>query len=412
MTSETSHALLVEPVPDTPPESFRSDIRQWLAENCPVSMRSPAREQDFVWGGRRATYPSDDARLWLNNMVGKGWIAPTWPVRYGGAGLTLEQARILAEELRAINARAPLMSYGLTMLGPALLECASEEQKLRFLPPIVRGEIRWCQGYSEPNAGSDLANVQLAAEDRGDHYLLNGSKIWTSYADLADWIFCLVRTDRNVPKQQGISFLLVDLTSHGVSTRPIELISGASAFCQTFFEAVVVPKENRIGTENSGWKVAKELLRHERNMVSQIGGASALGGRGRRLHELAKHYVGETDGKIVDPVLRNRIARHNMNDRALQMTMARVAEENAAGERGPDLSSMFKYYGTEQNQRKYELMIEIMGMSALGWEGAGFDDSELRVTRQWLRSKANTIEGGTSEIQLNIIAKRVMRLPE
>lgn len=393
-------------------EAFRSEVRAWLADNCPPSMRSPARENEQVWGGRNAVYPSDDARLWLERMVGRGWTCPTWPVEYGGAGLDARQNRVLQQELRAINARAPLMSYGATMLGPAMLECANEEQKREHLPRIARGEIRWCQGYSEPNAGSDLANVQTFAEDRGDHYLVNGSKIWTSQAHLADWIFCLVRTDRSVAKQQGISFLLIDLASPGVTVTPITLISGASVFCQTFFDNVEVPKINRIGEENAGWPVAKRLLRHERNMVSGIGGASALGGRGRRLHELAKRSVGEVDGRIADPVLRDRVTAHNMNDSAFQLTLARAAEQARAGEPGPDLSSMFKYYGTEQNQRKYELMLEIMGMSALGWSGDSFDEAELKTARQWLRSKANSIEGGTSEIQLNIIAKRVLNLPD
>jgi alkylation response protein AidB-like acyl-CoA dehydrogenase len=392
--------------------AFREDVRDWLAANCPASMRSPATEADFVWGGRRPTYPSEDARLWLERMAGKGWTCPTWPRPYGGAGLSAEENKVLQQELRAINARAPFMSYGATMLGPALLEFGSEAQKLEHLPPIARGEIRWCQGYSEPGAGSDLANIQTFAERQGDHYVVQGSKIWTSYANLSDWIFCLVRTDRDGPKQQGISFLLIDLASEGVTTRPIDLISGASAFCQTFFDAVRVPVANRVGAENAGWPIAKRLLHHERNMVAGIGGASALGGRGRRLHELAKQYVGVEDGRIADPVLRDRIARHEMNDRAFQLTMARAAEEHRAGVAGADLSSMFKYYGTEQNQRKYELMLDSMGLAGLGWDGDAFDDKELRVTRQWLRSKANTIEGGTSEIQLNIIAKRVLGLPD
>lgn len=396
----------------SPVEDFRSEVRSWLEANCPASMRVPAREDELVWGGRRATFPNEDARLWLQRMAERGWTAPTWPVEYGGGGLSADENRILQQELRAINARPALMSYGLTMLGPAMIECASEEQKREHLPRIARGEIRWCQGYSEPNAGSDLASVQAFAEDRGDHYLVNGSKIWTSQAHLADWIFCLVRTDRAAPKHQGISFLLIDLASPGVTVRPIELISGSSVFCQTFFDNVEVPISNRIGEVNAGWAVAKRLLRHERNMVSAIGGASALGGRGRRVHEMAKAYAGERDGRIADPVLRDRIAAHNMNDKAFQLTLARAAEEARAKEAQADLSSMFKYYGTEQNQRKYELMLSVAGLAGLGWSGDAFGESELRITRQWLRSKANTIEGGTSEIQLNIIAKRVLGLPD
>ena len=393
-------------------EQFCQEVREWLQENCPQSMRSPAKESEFVWGGRRAEFPCEDARTWLHRMAGKGWTCPTWPEAYGGAGLTAEQDKILQQELRAIHARPALMSYGITMLGPALLECGSEAQKLEHLPRIARGEIRWCQGYSEPNAGSDLASLQTFAEDQGDNYCVNGSKIWTSQADESDWIFCLVRTDREAPKHAGISFLLIDLDSPGVSVRPIEMISGASPFCQTFFDNVLVPKRNRVGEENEGWTVAKRLLVHERKMVSGIGGSSAHGSRGRRLHQLAKTYSGEDGTKIADPVLRDKIALHNMNNRAFQLTLARAADEARAGMSAPDLSSMFKYYGTEQNKRKYELMLEIMGMAALGWGEPGFDERELRTTRQWLRSKANSIEGGTTEIQLNIIAKRVLGLPD
>lgn len=392
--------------------AFRAEVRSWLEENCPAAMRTPAREQDLVWGGRNAHFPNEEARQWLSAMAGRGWTCPTWPTRFGGGGLNPARNKILQQELRAINARPALMSYGATMLGPAMIESASEEQLLEHLPPIVRGEIRWCQGYSEPGAGSDLASVQTFAEDRGDHYRVNGSKIWTSQANLSDWIFCLVRTDRDAPKHAGISFLLIDLASPGVTIRPIELINGTSVFCQTFFDNVDVPKRNRVGDENAGWAVAKKLLRHERNMVSGIGGSSEHGGRGRRLHELARHYIGKENGRISDPVIRDRIAAHNMNDKAFQLTLARASEEARAGEGGADLSSMLKFYGTEQNQRKYELMLEVMGLCGLGWGGEAFEEKELRTTRQWLRSKANSIEGGTSEIQLNIIAKRTLHLPD
>lgn len=393
-------------------EDFRQEVRTWLESHCPESMRSPPREDEFVWGGRRASFKNPDSKLWLDRMAAKGWTCPTWPEAYGGAGLSQEQNKILQQELRAINARAPLMSYGASMLGPALLEFGDEAQKHEHLPKIARGEIRWCQGYSEPNAGSDLASLQTFAADRGDHYCVNGSKIWTSQANLSDWIFCLVRTDREAPKHVGISFLLIDLETPGIEIKPIELISGASQFCQTFFDDVRVPKHNRVGEENAGWTIAKRLLTHERNMVSAIGGSTALGSRGRRLHEIAKTYAGHSNGRISDPVLRDKVAKHNMNDRAFQLTLARAADEAKAGVSRTDLSSMFKYYGTEQNKRKYELMLEAMGMAALGWTEPGFSEKELRTTRQWLRSKANSIEGGTTEIQLNIIAKRVLGLPD
>lgn len=396
-------------------DAFRDEVKTWLEANCPPSMRTRMPENETVWGGRNAVFPSEDARKWLEAMASKGWTAPTWPKAYGGGGLSQDQNTVLQQELRHLGARLPLASFGIWMLGPALLEFASEEQKRRFIPPIVRGEIRWCQGYSEPGSGSDLASLQTKAEDKGDHFLVNGSKIWTSYADKADWIFCLVRTDFETPKHQGISFLLFDMASKGVSTSPIRLISGNSPFCQTFFSDVEVPRGNLIGELNGGWTIAKRLLQHERNMISNMGGNSALGGSKRSLGDMARPYVGETnDGQLADPVLRNRIANHEINDKAFQLTLRRAQEEAQAGalHTSAHLSSLFKYYGSEQNKRKYELLLSIMGTKALGWEGSGFTENELRTTRSWLRSKANSIEGGTSEIQLNVIAKRVLELPD
>jgi len=393
-------------------DDFRAEVRSWLEDNCPASMRTPTPEGETIWGGRRERFVNPDSKVWLERMAERGWTAPTWPAAYGGGGLNANEDRVLAEELRRINARPALQSFGIWMLGPALLEFASEEQKLEHLPKIVRGEIRWCQGYSEPGHGSDLAGLQTKAEDKGDYYLVNGSKIWTSYADEADWIFCLVRTNMNVPKHEGISFLLFDMESPGVSTSPIELISGSSPFCQTFFDDVKVPKRNLVGELNKGWTIAKRLLQHERQMVAGIGGMSALGGTGRKLEDVAKEYVGEDNGRIRDPVLRATITEHRINDRAFQLTMARGGEEAKAGTSDGNLASMFKYFGTEQNKRKYELMLASMGTLGVGWEGDSFSERERNTTRQWLRSKANSIEGGTSEVQLNVIAKRVLGLPD
>jgi alkylation response protein AidB-like acyl-CoA dehydrogenase len=375
-------------------------------------MRTSTPEGETVWGGRREQFINPDSRVWLERMAERGWTAPTWPTAYAGGGLTSEENRVLQEELRNINARPALQSFGIWMLGPALLEFASEEQKLEYLPKIIRGEIRWCQGYSEPSYGSDLAGLQTRAEDKGDYYLVNGAKIWTSFADEADWIFCLVRTNPDVPKHEGISFLLFDMASEGVSTSPIELISGSSPFCQTFFDDVKVPKANLVGELNNGWTIAKRLLQHERQMVAGIGGVSALGGTGRRLEDVAKRYVGEAEGRIADNALRSGITEHRINDRAFQLTMARSAEEARTGASNGHLASMLKYFGTEQNKRKYELMLESMGSLGLGWGGDAFSDRELTTTKQWLRSKANSIEGGTSEVQLNVIAKRVLGLPD
>jgi len=392
--------------------AFRSEVQSWLADNCPASMRIATPEEEVIWGGRKQTWVNPESKVWMERMAERGWTVPHWPTEFGGGGLSPDENKILQQELERISARSPLQSFGIWMLGPALLEFASEEQKKHYLPPITRGEIRWCQGYSEPNFGSDLAGLQTKAEDKGDHYLVNGSKIWTSYADEADWIFCLVRTNADVPKHEGISFLLFDMESEGVSTSPIKLISGFSPFCQTFFDNVKVPKTQLVGELNKGWTIAKRLLQHERQMISGIGGNSALGGSGSKLSDLAKQYAGESDGRIAHQQIRDDVVEHGINDRAFQLTLARSGEEAKAGQQNASVASIFKYYGTEQNKRKFERMLEIMGTLSVGWEGHSFTEREIGVTRQWLRSKANSIEGGTSEVQLNVIAKRVLGLPD
>jgi len=391
-------------------EKFREETRAWLEENCPASMRTPMPEEETPWGGRNATWKNPDSKVWMERMASKGWTAPTWPAEYGGGGLSKEEHKVLQQEMRRINARSPLSSFGLWMLGPALLEFATEEQKKKFLPPIIKGEIRWCQGYSEPGAGSDLAGLQTKAEDKGDHFLVNGQKIWTSYANHADWIFCLVRTDPTT-KHEGISFLLIDMDDPGVETRPITMISGASPFCETFLTDVKVPKENLVGELNKGWTIAKRLLQHEREMISGMGLGGGRGGGIAALEDMAKDYIGAEDGKIASASLREKIARQKMDGRAFALTMQRSAEEAKAGQGPGAASSIFKYYGTELNKRRYELILEVLGTQGLGWEGDGFTPEELTTTRSWLRTKGNSIEGGTTEVQLNVVAKRVLGLP-
>ncbi|CAN0196263.1 unnamed protein product, partial [Discosporangium mesarthrocarpum] len=397
-------------------QDFRDNTRAWLEENCPQSMRTTMVADEIVWGGRQASFTNPDSKVWLERMAARGWTCPTWPAEYGGGGLSKDEAVILQQELQRINARPALTSFGISMLGPVLLEYGSHEQKAEHIPKIVRGEIRWCQGYSEPGSGSDLASLSTRAELQGDHYLINGSKVWTSYADQADWIFCLVRTDFDVPKHAGISFILFDMASQGVSTRPIQLISGASPFCETFFDNVKVPAGNLVGEVNDGWSIAKRLLQHERTMISSFGLVSGQTDRGGvtstldSVEQAAKHYRGDT-GRLSDPVLRDDIARFKIDSDAFAYTSQRSREETRQG--GPNAtSSMLKYYGCELNKRRYELLLRSLGGQALGWEGDGFDNKELQVTREWLRSKANSIEGGTAEVQLNIIAKRVLGLPD
>jgi alkylation response protein AidB-like acyl-CoA dehydrogenase len=388
-------------------ETFRAETRAWLEANCPPSMRRDiGGEDEAVWGGRNFVFKNPEAKLWLERMGAKGWTAPTWPKEYGGGGLSREEAKILEREMARIKARPALLSFGIWMLGPVLLEYANEEQKREHLPKIVRGEIRWCQGYSEPGAGSDLASLRTRCEDKGDHFLINGQKIWTSYADHADWIFCLVRTD-TAKKHEGISFILFDMKTPGVDARPIKLISGSSPFCETFFTDVKVPKKNMVGKLNGGWEIAKRLLQYERQNIS----ASGFGGSaGAELEEIAKHYVGEEGGRIADADLRARIAAHRMEAKAFSLTVRRVEEEAKAGKGVGPAVSIVKYAAAKLNQDKFELMVEAMGSQGLGWSGEGFSPAEIAAARAWLRSKGNSIEGGTSEVNLNVVAKRVLGL--
>ena len=393
-------------------EDFRKDVRLWLTEHCPETMRTKGTEEDWVWGGRSGTFSHPDAKVWLENMGSKGWTCPTWPSEYGGGGLSQEENRILQDELARIDARPPLLSFGISMLGPVLLEYGSEAQKREHLPKIVRGEIRWCQGYSEPGSGSDLASLQTRAVLDGDEYVINGSKTWTSFAHLSDWIFCLVRTDPDVPKHDGISFILFDMKSKGVRAKPIQLISGSSQFCETFFVDVRALRENLVGEVNKGWPIAKRLLQHERNMVAGMGTQGTPKRPEHAIENQAKKYVGEFQGKIANSNLRDKITRHKMNAKAFSLTLRRSASEARTSASPSPASSMFKYYGTEQNKGRFEVMMDMLGAQGLGWGGDGFLEKELSTTRSWLRSKANSIEGGTSEVQLNIIAKRVLELPD
>jgi acyl-CoA dehydrogenase len=387
-------------------ETFRAEARDWLEANCPAEMRQPfTSEDDVPWGGRGYKW-SEPQRRWLDAMAGKGWTVPEWPKEYGGGGLSKEEAKVLASEMRRIKARPPVQSFGIWMLGPALLKYGSHEQKLEHLPKIARGEIRWCQGYSEPGAGSDLASLKTRADDHGDHWVVNGSKVWTSYADKSDWIFCLVRTDPTATKHNGISFVLFDMASPGVTTKPIKLISGYSPFCETFFSDVKVPKANLVGTLNRGWDIAKYLLTHEREMI----GGMDMGGGGPQLGQLAGKLIGaDGDGRVADPLLRGELVKADIDGLAFLLTMERTKDEAKAGQGVGALSSMLKYYGTELNKRRQELFMSVRGSDGLEWESK--ESREGAQARSWLRSRANSIEGGTSEVQLNIIAKRVLELP-
>lgn len=388
--------------------TFRTETRAWLEANCPESMRVPIRSfEDIYNGGRNPEMSHPDQKVWCDRMAERGWTVPEWPKAYGGGGLNKEEAKVLREEMARIGARPALDSFGISMLGPALLKFGNEEQKLEHLPPIVRGEIRWCQGYSEPNAGSDLASLATRAEDKGDHYLVNGQKIWTSYANKADWIFCLVRTDNTGSKHEGISFVLFDMATPGVTTRPIKLISGSSPFCETFFDDVPVLKKNLVGEEGKGWTIAKYLLTHEREMNSSFG---AAGGKKTLGQRAAENMGTDASGRLRAGTLRSVIAQYQLDTLAFAATMEKVKDEAKAGQGLGPASSIFKYYGTELNKRRNELLLSVEGESALGWSGEEYNEGE--IARAWLRSKGNSIEGGTSEVQLNIVAKRVLGLPD
>ncbi len=387
-------------------DAFRAEARAWLDENFPKSLAADTDAQQAA--AQSPSKPTGDFAVWRDRMAQKGWGAPTWPKQYGGGGLSAAEARVLGEEMNRAGAVNPIAGMGISMFGPTLLEYGNEEQKQRHIPPIVRGEIRWCQGFSEPGAGSDLASLQTKAEDKGDHYLVNGQKIWTSGAQYADWCFCLVRTD-NTKKHEGISFLLIDMRSPGVEARPIKLIAGNSPFCETFFTDVKVPKENLMGPLNGGWTIGKRLLQFERNGMGnrQNGPAPAP------VHAIAKEYVGlDADGRLADRDLRRRITEHEMENRVVQLTARRIAVE-AQGNQGPSAAtSIMKNASMQAGQDRQELLVEIFGTQGLGWEGEAYKPEELQAVRAMLSAKAFTIFGGSTEIQNNIISKRILGLPE
>jgi len=390
-------------------DQFRAEVREWLAVNCPESQRQPMTPEEQYWGGRRGKFASEDARLWFERMRDQGWTVPEWPQHYGGGGLNPHQGRIIKEEMKRIKARTPIYGIGIWMLGPAVLEYGNEEQKEQHIRAIVNGEIRWAQGYSEPGAGSDLASLQCKAEDKGDHFLVNGSKIWTTAADKCDWIFCLVRTDPQAKKQEGISFLLIDMDNPGISTTPISLISGESEFCQTFFDNVKVPKQNLVGELNKGWSVAKALLVHERKLMAEMGSDTP-----RQVvapNMAARAYLEFDGGRIADARLRGELVDYDMHMHAVGLTHFRTFGEKANGVRSA-APLVMKYVGTEAEKTKSELLLAIMGSRGLGWEGEGFTPEEIDTLRLWAMSKAMTVAGGTSEIQLNVIAKNILALPQ
>ena len=391
--------------------AFREATRDWLAQNCPPGARGPGPISN---GSTKIVIEDADTNLWLERMVEKGWTVPSWPKEYGGGGLNNDEYLILLEEMAAINARPALSSFGTSMIGPTLLEFGTPEQKQRHLPRIARAEVEWCQGYSEPGSGSDLASLSTRAEDQGDHFLINGQKIWTSGAHNADWMFCLVRTDPDAPKHEGISFVLLPMDQDGVEVRPIRMISGESRFNETFFTDAIAAKDDLVGELNKGWTVGKRLLQHERSgMESLVSGGSKSDVMS--LVSEAKRCIGLRDGKLADAGYRQQVLKYEMDNKVFRMSQRRAVEESEGGTPGA-VTSIFKVYGSELQQAYYDLLLQMRGVQGfpdtMVADHANFSGRELNDAKQWLYYRAASIYSGSNEVQRNIIAKRVLGLPD
>lgn len=387
-------------------ETFRQEAREFIESNCPQSMRNRVVNIE----NSHDVYDNDDARSWLKAAAERGWTAPTWPTEYGGGGLSYEENQVFLQEMAALKALPPSYGMGLAMIGPTLLEFGTEEQKQRHLPKIVSGEVRWCQGYSEPGSGSDLASLQTKAVLEGDHFVINGQKIWTSGAQYADWMFALVRTDPDVPKHDGISFVLLEMDQPGVTVKPIQLISGNSPFCETFLDNAIARRDDLVGELNRGWTVGKRLLQYERS-------ASSVRTKKKAKIEnpyarIARSYSQDSEGKLSDADARDRITKQTMLEKSLQLTVQRVAAESQSGKAPGATTSIFKLVGSTIAKDSASLKSELRGTLGFGWAGEPFTTEELEATEGWLRDRAVTIYGGTNEVQMNIISKRVLGLPD
>ena len=386
-------------------EDFRAEARTWLEANFPPALKGKA-----ALAAAEISTPNPDLAKWRKAIGAKGWGTPTWPTQFGGGGLSPQQARALSQEMGKIGAFNPLMfGMGVTMIGPTIMDYGTDAQKAQHLPPIIRGEVQWCVGYSEPNAGSDLASLQMKCEDAGDHWVINGQKTWTSGAQYSDWCGALVRTDFTAKKHDGISFMLIDMHQPAIDPRPIALIAGASPFCETFFTDAKAPKDALLGELNGGWSVGKRLLQHER--ASQTGASN--GGRAVPLQDLAKRYLDvDEDGLLADRDLRTRLTHHLMDVRVHGLTLARVVAESKGASGATNGASILKNSATIVAQTRAELTLEIMGGQGLGWTGAAFSNEEIETVRGWLGGKAMSIYGGSVEVQNNIISKRILGLPD
>jgi hypothetical protein len=379
---------------DSPEEAaFRTEVRAWFEANLPPSLR-----------GRTNRPPPHELMPWYHALSRKGWIAPHWPTKHSGMGATLNQQIIMTEELARVGA-PHLPAQGLNHIGPILIEFGSEAQKAKHLPPILDGSVIWAQGYSEPGAGSDLASLATRATLTGDHFVVNGQKIWTTWGHHSQWMFALVRTDPQAqPRHAGISFILLDLRSPGIRVRPIHTIAGDDEFAEVFFDDVKVPAENLVGKLHDGWRIANALLGHER-----------LGNANPQFALIALERIktmARATGVMADPAFRDRLAAASINATALVAMFSHAVElTNRERSPGPE-SSIIKIYGTELLQSLNDLLVEAAGsdssiehplMTALG---------EVDVSTPFLQVRRATIYGGSSEIQRNIVARRVLNLPQ
>jgi len=393
-------------------QEFETSVRDWIADNLPELLVGAHINMYGVVSGDQDVRDAFD--LWRQRLAAQGWGAPTWPREYGGAGLTDAQAKVVNRAIAkagSMNPIAYLAGMGVTMVGPTLLEYGTPEQKARHLPGMANGEVRWCLGLSEPNAGSDLASLNTSADLDAEGWVLNGQKTWTSGADKSQWCGALVRTDRSAAKRNGISFLMLEMDQPGIETRPISLIAGESPFCETFFTNARARKDDLLGELNDGWSVIKRLLQHERQSQTN---APATSAKAEPLQDVAKRYLGTSaNGTLTDSDLRSRLADHLMDTAAHELTIARIMTDARGGNvEVSATASILKNSATDVAQGRSELLLEIMGSQGLGWEPGEYSREEAQTVREWLGGKAMSIYGGSYEVQKNIISKNILGLPE
>jgi len=389
--------------------AFQKEVRTFLENEFPIEFRTK------IDANRRLS--KKEIIRWQKILYKKGWAAPTWPVEFGGTGWSQVQRHIFATEMGLIGAPEPV-PFGMKMVAPVIMEYGTEEQKNRFLPDILESNVWWCQGYSEPNSGSDLASLKTTAVRDGDEYIVNGAKTWNTYGQYADWIFCLVRTDNTVKKQEGISFLLIDMSSPGITLRPIVLLDGHPEVNEIFFDDVRVPVKNLIGEENKGWTYAKLLLTHERSNIAGVP-------RGKRRLRGLKRIAADTDDgfgntMLENPRFRNKLAEVEIQLQALEYSELRTLAALSVGKAPGPESSILKIVGTELAQEMDELFVELAAYSCLPFVPEQFEDgfqgvplgpgNSAYAALNYFNNRKASIYGGSNEIQRNIICKHVLGL--